>query len=559
MISRSIPQVGMVEIMVNRRSLPIVAWCIVASVVTTSMVLRFDDGVLGNDYAQMISVARNIVIGVGVKTDLVYYDVHYALGGTTVPQTVFPPGQALLNALLMSIGVPGDRAAFVWCLVAFLGSGLLLLLTMRRIALSNTVIVFGGLSWLIIGVNWSNVLFCRSETLFIAMTVIGLYAFVRWATGAGQSRLPLVALGSAAALAFLFRYQGLFFVTAVGGYFALRVLFHRNSSSLQDLITVAVIPGATILSVWIYNFLVAGGIGGGPVDHTRHSAGMLSVLRGYYWEISKILGVSRDALLAGGASEIIGLLLLGLIIVAVFRLKGRSRRWSDSASQQLAAFCALYVGISGAAFVYLSLTKSIGYTQARYLSTLLPFAIVLLAIMTHQVKVWARPGPKFRILALVLATGFIGFGQARAIGEQLAFVASDSRLRDVRQALQSSGPEGQPVGEFLKAEIDAGRYVLANQSQLTGHILERPTFGFTPSLFTDRVFDNDEVDEMARKNGIRYVVLFPELYDPAAVQNRNRVILTELMRGNRPEWLTPVMEQPSVKVYKINTEMMSHQ
>ena len=537
--------------MTNYRYMPGLAYGIGASIVSVVLVVLFDDGILGNDFAQMVSVARNLIAGSGLQTDLIYYDAHYAMQAPRVPQTVFPPGQSLLVATLMMMGASSYTAALVWSLAAFLVSGLLLTLTMRMLAVQDTAVVVVLATWLVLGINWANVLACRSESLFIVMTVVGLYGFVRWVHGGGESRALLFLLGTAASFAFLFRYQGLFFIGAVGLYFFARALKARGRREFVDLVNVSVVPGIVVIATWTYNASVTNGIGGGPIDHTQHAAGILPVALGYYYEISKILGVSKAGLVRGGFSEVFAIALVGFVIFISSRLKQQKPFWESDWQSRTFLFCATYVGISMAALAYLSLAKSTGYTQARYLSTLLPFVFVILALLGHNMSRVSRLWSWQRMLGLALIIGFIGFGQARAISEQLDLLASDSRLREIRAALDKSYGDDQSLARLLRTEIDAGKNLLANQSQLVGHVLERPTLGLTPALFTSRDFSFDEVKRMAELHRIRYVILFPTMYDPDAQQNKNRIILTELLNSNMPGWITSVFEAPDVRLYRI--------
>ena len=522
-----------------------------ASIVSVVLIVLFDDGVLGNDFAQMVSVARNLIGGSGLQTDLIYYDVHYAMEAPRVPQTVFPPGQSILVAPLMVAGASSYAAALTWSLIAFHVSGLLLTLTVRQLGAQDATAIFVLVTWLILGINWTNVLACRSESLFIATTIVGLHSFVRWMHGGCESRTHLIVLGTAAASALLFRYQGLLFIAAVGLYFFARALGARERGALLDLVTVSALPAILVVVTSAYNASVTGGIGGGPIDHAQQSAGIFPVALGYYYETSKILGVSREYFVRGGASELFGIALFAYVVYLAIRVARRQGFWESIAQSRTFFFCATYIGISIAALVYLSLTKSVGYTQARYLSTLLPFVLVILALLGHHLRRLSHLRPWQGAVGLALVIGFIGFGQGRAISEQLDQLAADSRLSEIRAALEASYGDGQSIKDFLRSEIDVGKNLLANQSQLVGHVLERGTFGLTPALFTARDFDRDEVKRMAGRHQIRYVMLFPTLYDPAAVQNQNRIILTELANRNIPDWITPVFEGPDVRLYKI--------
>lgn len=537
--------------MINLRYVPGLVFAAGAVLVSVVLVFLFDDGVIGNDLAQTVSVARNLIGGSGLQTDLIYYDVHYSMLAPLVPQTVFPPGQSLLVAPLMMLGATGHSAALVWSLIAFLVSGLFLTLTVRQFGVSNTTVIIVGIAWLLLGVNWNNVLACRSEALLTTMTVAGLYSFVGWVNSGNESRRMLALLSVVAAMAFLFRYQGLFFIGCVGLYFLIRAVRLRNWQAVFDLLTVSAFPVSVVIFALVYNIAVTGGPAGGPVSHVEHSASVSRIVVGFYYEFSKLLGVSKEGLLRGGGSEVIAIALIGYLGFLLTKISSLRPLWQRPKHGSAFLFCTMYVVVSMAAFVYLSLTKSTGYIQARYLSTLIPFVIVLLVLLGQHVHRASVLGAGQRRLGLVLIIGFVGFGQARAVSEQLDSLAADLRLREIRSALALSYAGDRSVGTFLQSEIDAGNHLLSNQSQLVGYALERPTFGLTPALYTAREFDVDEVQRMSRRHGIRYVMLFPRLYDPAAPQNANRTILTELANHDFSDPITPVFEAQNVRLYRI--------
>lgn len=528
----------------------VIAIAACALIVASLLGVLFDSGLLGNDFAQVISVAHNLIQGNGLKTDLIYYDVHYELGGFPVSQTVFPPGHSVLLALLLALGIPVHPAGFALSLGSFVATAVVLSLIVRRLGGSSIATVVAGGAWLIIGVNWASVLLCRSEVLFTLLTVLGLYCFVRWSETDSKARLFLALLGLAAGSAFLIRYQGLFAIAGFGLYFAIRFMARRDSRSLVDLLVFGSVPLLFVVVVFAYNTFVTGGIGGGPVDHAAHSADIFQVAIGFYYEFSRLLGVSRDGLLAFRPGEIFAVVLLAYSTYVLLRYRIFSATWQAVRPVPVAGFCLAYVSVSVAALVFLSLTKSTGYIQARYLSTLLPFVIVLVAISVAQLRRCSVVPRRLDHAGVGLALAFLVVGQAQAISEQLDFVASDSRLREIRVAL-SVPFEGNTVQQFLQLEIDAGGNLLANQSQLVGHVLERPTFGLTPSLYSSRQFDLEEVSAMADIYNLKYIVLFPALYDPHAVENRNRVILTELLENRSPDWIRSVLQNEKIHLYRI--------
>lgn len=544
--------------MVNPFSKPITVVVAISAIVAVVLTLAFDEGVQGNDYAQMVSVARNLTEGSGLKTDLIYYDVHYAIGGSTVPQTVFPPGQAVLVAMAGYLGVPAHVGALFWCVTAFILTAIAIALALRESGAGRLTIMSASAVWLCMGVNWTNVLALRSESLLVATTSLGALFLARSSSHGRFRRREIFLLSCAAASALLFRYQGLFFIASVGLYFGVRLLILRDRGAFVDLIVACLVPGLVTVSLFAYNLSVTGAVGGGPVDQAAMSTPIPAVALGYYYEISKVLGVSKDGLMAGGLSEIFAIALFVYLLSLLVTGSRSDIRVTETIRRPLFVFCVTYTMISAAAFVYLSITKSTGYTQARYLSTLLPFVIIPVALLAEAAMSGSRGASWRQWAGIVLLAGFVVFGQFRATNEALQGLAADSRLRQIQESLRSHHYEGDTMENFLRREIDIGRNVLANQSQIVGYLLERPTYGLTPSLYTRRKFDIHEVQKMTAEHSLAYLVLFPMLYDGAAIQNRNRIILTELHEGRVPDSFVPITQSQKLHVYRINQNGQQH-
>jgi hypothetical protein len=275
---------------------------------------------------------------------------------------------------------------------------------------------------------------------------------------------------------------------------------------------------------------------------------------GFYYEFSRILGISKDGLLNGGASELFSLALLLYVVWIGFAHVRKQFLFDGRTQTRGIAFCICYLGVSMAALGYLSLTKSPDYIQARYFSTLLPFAVVIIATISREIKRRIDLRPLQAVFGIALLVGFAGLGQTRAISEQFEVMHADTRLREIRAALDTQLVNGQSIKNFLRDEIEVGNHVFAAQSQLAGHVLDRTTYGLTPALFTDRIFDFDEVRRMTKPLGLRYILIFPNLYEPDAPENANRVILTELLRNNIPTWIEPMIVERDVKLFRIESE-----
>ena len=527
-----------------------IALSVSAVAVAVTLSLLFDDGILGNDYAQTVSVARNIVDGHGLKTSLIYYDVHYALEGPIVPQTVFPPGYAAVVAPLLWLDLPASAAIFSLCLAAFLGTGFLVALSVHRLGGGQLNVLLAGVTYLLAGTNWSNTLLNLSEVPFTFTTVVAMYLFLRWTQDSADGRVRLMLIGIAAACALLLRYQGLFFIASIGVLFAWRAIVGRDYRTLIDMLTVATIPCIVVVAVVGFNLTNSGGPGGGPVDYVRHAASMQEVIVEFYYEFSRILGVSKDSLVEGGLSELFVAAMFAYLLYAIFRSRFLLAVRDSIIRTPALQLCVIYIGITLFALFYLAFTKSIGYAQARYFSTLLPFFILIVAIVCHEFRGRVDTSKRLALAGIPVLIGVVVFGQAQATSQELQRVFSDDRMHEIRATLQTRLGD-RSVGEILQEEIRSGNHVLANEAQLLGYLLDRTTYGLTPALFTEKVFDFEEVATMADKYSIKFVVLFPKIYRPHEVQNRNRVILTKLLHNNVPEWLSPVLQTDDIRVFEV--------
>src|SRR4051812_31531933 len=60
---------------------------------------------LGNDSLQYLSVARNLLAGRGLSTDLVSFDIERARGLASGPLTTFPTGYPMVMAAFAFLGI----------------------------------------------------------------------------------------------------------------------------------------------------------------------------------------------------------------------------------------------------------------------------------------------------------------------------------------------------------------------------------------------------------------------------------------------------------------------
>lgn len=530
-----------------------VAAIAIIGVFVALLAFLFDETVLANDFAQTASVASNLLSGNGLATSLIYYDIHYELGSDTVPQTVFPPGYSLLIAPLIFLGVSPGLAGFVICVSAFALTAFLIERAVNEVTHSPSLAALSAVTWAILAVNWSNVLICRSEMPATLLATASVYCVCRWSARGGVSRSLLVLAGAAAAAAFLVRYQSAFLILSLGAVFFVRAIPGFTLRKFWDLAAVSAAPAVIVALLFGRNYMISGGFGGGPIDHVQTTADPLDVIRVFYYASGEILGVSIEGLLRGGLAEISLMILLAFGVWAVFRPGVLTRIPKALSANTGVVFCVVFLLISIAAFATLALVKSLGYVQARYFSTIIPFVIVPFFVVLAAV-IRAKPsGKPFRfstVAGVVLLSGSLVLGQASAMQGQISIVSERAGYYGVQAALDTEF-RGENVGTFLASEISAGNNVLAYEGQLVGYIIQKPVFGLAHSGLTAREFDEEEVLATAASRDIRYLVFFPSLYSPSLVKHSNQTIFTQIHSGETFESLEPLIETDRVSVFAI--------
>ena len=110
---------------------------------------------------------------------------------------------------------------------------------------------------------------------------------------------------------------------------------------------------------------------------------------------------------------------------------------------------------------------------------------------------------------------------------------------------------GEPLIRFLQARVTEQSPLLGNEAQLLGAVLDRPVLGLASASYTRSVWTEDQVRQLVGTYGVAYVVFFPELFDPAHPEHRNRPFFHELKRGNAPPWLVMILIAPDVQLYRV--------
>jgi hypothetical protein len=525
------------------------------------LALLFDPVMLTTDTAQHISVARNLAAGHGMVTDLLYFEQQQVFGSALAPQTVWPPLFPLLTAA-MAIFMDETRAVFVVALLAHCCIAPLIYATVRVVGYRERTAVASGLSYLAFGTSSMLVLGGLTESLFTLLTLCSLLSWTVAERRAGSARTrALLATGLFVALAYLTRYSGLCLVAALAAMVGLRWLRAPSRRLFTDAIAAALLPSVVVALMLWRNYIFTGSASGGPV--VGFDPPVLDTLRTYYWSVAKLFGfdahskvqyIALPALLALAGFGI------ARLVVAFTTHRARVGAPPDPADQPrrgAVVLAATYVTFSIALITLLAITRYPEFVNDRYLVPLWPFAVLMCLFALPPGFAWVSARlkrtavPAFAVVTLLLLVG-----QVAVVSRELSWYDGDVRIPTIRAALLEplATPIGgaRTVGELLEQNASADTPLIETNGQYLGMLLRRPVVGMGETRFTKRVWDEQAVRELARQFHVRYLVFFPTLFEPSAIENRNRVFSAALDRGSVPRWLEPVHVSPHVQVYRIH-------
>lgn len=515
-----------------------------------------DAAYLDIDAAQYLNVARNLLDGSGLSSSLVYYEEQLIQGRMPAPQTVFPPGMPLVMTGFLAIGLEQGVAAHLAGVLFFCATGLAIVILLRRFGVGPLLTFAGTLVWYVQGTAWANVVIGRTETLF---TLLVFLAAVVILVAEGRVHRYVLA-GALAAAAVLVRYQGVFFVIALGLWCAWtlwRVPMQEQTRFIGRAVALLSLPALTTACLVVRNLVLVGSPGGGPVDTAHHlPAHGKGVLQSAYWALSPSLGLSLDGLADFQWREyavVIGILLLAIWIVlnqAAFRAApARTSVGLDQAT--LWRLLVAYVVVTFVALGFLA-TRSTGYMEGRFFVSLVPLVVVAWFVAVHN---WLtdpslrRKGVLMAAL-LVLHAGLLA-GQVAVIRERLDTMYEDLRMEALRNALAENF-DGTSLGQFLARNVTIQSPLLVTGGQQLWLLLQLPIVETTPSGFTRRVFDEAEMNRISRCYGIRYLMFVPGWFRPGRLENRNQPLLEAIARGDDPDSMILRLRNANVAFYEFD-------
>ena len=503
---------------------------------------------ISNDLTQVLTVARNIAHGNGIVTDTLYYQEHHDINQMPAPQTVFPPGQPVIIALLMKCGFAVLPAAGLISGSAFVLIAVCVYFLARRSGASNEVSLVAAILWLCIVLAWSNMVARKSDVPFTALTMLSACLLLR--DNSKQVRNAVLA-GIVAAIALTVRYAGLFFMTAVGVTLVMDWLFRRSRLQFQTLIGFCVPAGAMCATLFWRNYSLVGDIKGG--NNYAVEKPFIEIARNIYRQISALSGLDYARLRVGGLAEWLLLLVAVMGIAWLCRsrkiLPGVLREVVSAVRENRTLLLALFYPVLTVVMMYVLETKSQPGSRDRMYLAALPFLFSGLARVGQAV---GNHGPQslFRCVfggAIVVML----LGQANVAYERFGLNRHEDHWYFLSTVVERPlGDESaETLREFLSQRISHEHPLLANEPQRSGELLQVPIVGLPSTLYTPQVWTADPVKEVVDKYDIQYVVCFT---DAGSLEYEEDVVFfSHLASGDVPDWLEMYYEDKQFQVFRV--------
>jgi 4-amino-4-deoxy-L-arabinose transferase-like glycosyltransferase len=529
-----------------------------AGLVILSWVLafRFQLANLDNDTAQHVSVAQNLLAGKGLSTSLLFYDEHFQQESLPAAQTIWPPGFPLVLAAILAMGFTVTGAVTLVGAASHVLSSVALFALLRRLEIRRVLAFASAAVWLLWTTELGLVNRGYTEPLYILCTLLGTYAFVRAEQADTQSaRLKwLVTMGAWLGASFLVRYVGILTIGAGLAAVALTTLKRDRFSrtAIANVVAAGIVPALVVAAVFARNWLITRTMTGWPEIYNEPDP--IGALKALLWAIRyQVVGTPGEFDLFW----IIGVVLVaGVLAASVWLVRRiaafRGSSWLERLGPAV-VFSVLYSLITVAFLVALAAVRNPLLLQWRYLVPLVPFALLLLAIVAEAV-VRTTAGATRQAAWGAMSAWLIALacGQAVAIEVGLTNRWLDLRANTLQAALAAPfGSAGVTVAEQLRRDASEAAPILSNEGQGLGLLLQRPTLSLSPRTFANATWDEAAVHELIVQRNVRWIAFLPRLFDPDDFENSNRPLFISLARGKPPAWLEQVVATDDLYLYRV--------
>lgn len=528
---------------------PVVLFLILAAIAgLTAIVTEYK--YVNPDTAQHISVARNLLEGEGLSTSILYYEEQYAMGVVPAPQTLWPPGYPVSVAALMLLGLSELAAAFLLAIIGHLGTAWLLFIIGKQIGMTNQRALTLSGAWLLLAAPATLVIAAFTEPLYTALTLLAVWAWLR--SDGGHDYTWMLIAGSCAACAFTVRYIGITFIVAVAAVLTLRFVLEPNWRRLISGVCFISVPVLVCTVLFWRNLTLTGDVTGGPEvwqgDH------WLDTFKAFYWASLTALGIYGQGLVSWLAEHLVLLLAAMSTFLSVPLLVSKRRILSDKHTA-LSWLTLFYCLATGVLLLSVAMERSADLIQWRYLTPLIPFIILQVAMSIESPWIKGLAGP-FRIAGYtvgVAALVFLLLSQFRVLVEWDQHFVNARAARALSEALDEP-VQGVQLREFFEGRIAPHDVVLTQDGQVLGAFVEQPILGLTSAYYTSYTWTPEKVLELVDQYDVRWVIFLPRLLHWEGKNDNNKLFFRELELGNVPPWLRLVGRSAEAEIYAVEAE-----
>ena len=518
---------------------------------------------LSNDGYQYLSEARNILTGKGFCTSLLNFDENLHTGIIPAPQTAFPPGYPIATAGVQFLGVDERAAGVAVSLASFACTMALLLYIGRLLDIRTAALRYALFLMLCSGAAWIFAICVSTESLFTALTLLGLGLLLTAESleNRPRARTCYLIIGCCiVGLSYWVRYAGCFLIATVSCYFTTRWLVDRRRDRFRDAALATGILAALVLPLWIRNALLIMSWGGALKAVNKPLPTILSQF--FFDWVELITGYFSQTVRAGTVVRV-NRVLLALCIASVlaavvpYVVRARKSILRDGRGRLLALLGA-YVMVYIVGITYVGKNTSISYESPRMFLPIYPVVLLGLAALFptrgHRV---VRPSirPVFISLLVVTAVSYT-VGQAHGLLRRNQVGQHELIRRWLAEPIHGTKDiDARPtsLADWIETNIPANGVVIAGDGQACGYVLQRGCLAPPSTEYSSHIWNEADTRAVASRYGARHVLLFPEgqLTKLLALESP---FFAQLLSGHGPDWLPRAVWTDHCIVYRVLDE-----
>jgi hypothetical protein len=500
-----------------------------------------------DDTAQYLSTAQNIRAGDGIVTDILYYDLHHAMGPIPAQQTMWPPGYPLLIVGASYLGLTVDEAAFFVNLSSLFLAGALIFGVLKQLGASPLWRSGGVMCWLLFQPAWESALEGLSGITAVALALASTLFYARATKRNSEARHQLLDIslaGGLAGLAFTVTYAFAYYILSLGICVLIWSSRFSLGAALKRLTAVVLSASLFVVPVLLRNYEVAGSLTSRPPTAGEATISTISVR--FLYAVARLLGIDKDNVAVSLVSGTAALFLLGLLALGLYRIPNRKGLLGDLALP-LIFVAATLMGITS-----MALLEGAVMMQAKYLAYVAPWVIIAIMLLCSEVAVygipkWAHPG------LLLGLTGLVLLAQYQSFEEMISSNYVLDRNRAIR-GYMATDIGGVDLQKMLAENVSRNRPLFANEPQSVWHALKLPVVGISKLPFSARLWDGDQVLSLLQGQHVGYVLVMPEFFGWSNGAFANQPFFRGLCDGSAEEysWLKAVYGDNKLCLFEVD-------